>query len=77
VGRGGGQRYWQSFCEASGQRALLNDPHFSDDSGRAINCVELVEIFDKVFVMKPRDEWMEIFPERGAEVGRTHERDPA
>ena len=59
------EKYWQSFCEATGQMVLLNDPHFTDDSGRPINCVELVEIFDKVFATKPRDEWMEIFLERG------------
>jgi crotonobetainyl-CoA:carnitine CoA-transferase CaiB-like acyl-CoA transferase len=58
-------KYWPSFCEATGQTALLNDRHFTDDSGSPTNYVGLIEIFDKVFATKPRDEWMEIFRKRG------------
>jgi crotonobetainyl-CoA:carnitine CoA-transferase CaiB-like acyl-CoA transferase len=58
-------RYWPSFCEATSQTALLNDPHFTDDSGNPTNYDGLIEIFDEVFATKPRDEWMEIFRKRG------------
>ena len=59
------EKYWPIFCEATGQTDLLNDPHFTDDLGRPANCVDLIEIFDKVFATRPRDEWMEIFRDRG------------
>jgi crotonobetainyl-CoA:carnitine CoA-transferase CaiB-like acyl-CoA transferase len=59
------ERYWPSFCEATGKTDLLNDPRFTDDFGRPINFVELIEIFDGVFATRTRDEWMEIFRERG------------
>jgi crotonobetainyl-CoA:carnitine CoA-transferase CaiB-like acyl-CoA transferase len=59
------ERYWSSFCEATGKTGLLTDPHFTDDVGRPINFVDLIEIFDEVFFTRTRDEWMEIFQERG------------
>jgi len=59
------ERYWPSFCEATGKTDLLNDPRFTDDVGGPINFVELIEIFDEVFATRTRDEWMEIFRERG------------
>jgi crotonobetainyl-CoA:carnitine CoA-transferase CaiB-like acyl-CoA transferase len=58
-------KYWPSFCEVTGQTALLGAPRFTDDSGNPTDYVALVEIFDEVFAEKPRDEWMEIFRERG------------
>jgi crotonobetainyl-CoA:carnitine CoA-transferase CaiB-like acyl-CoA transferase len=59
------EKYWPSFCEATEQTALLDDPHFTDDSGKPVNYPRLVELFDEVFATKPRDEWMEIFRKRG------------
>jgi crotonobetainyl-CoA:carnitine CoA-transferase CaiB-like acyl-CoA transferase len=50
---------------ATGKAELLSDPHFTDDAGRPINFAELIEIFDEVFASRTRDEWMEIFRERG------------
>jgi crotonobetainyl-CoA:carnitine CoA-transferase CaiB-like acyl-CoA transferase len=59
------EKYWPSFCEATEQTGLLDDPHFTDDLGRPINFEELIEIFDRVFATRTRDEWMEIFRTRG------------
>ncbi len=59
------EKYWSSFCEATGKADLLNDPRFTDDLGRPTNFGELIEIFDKVFATRSRDEWMEIFRKRG------------
>jgi len=36
-----------------------------DDAARANNCAELVDLFDKVFSTKTRDEWMDIFLSKG------------
>ncbi|MFC1821911.1 CaiB/BaiF CoA transferase family protein [Thermodesulfobacteriota bacterium] len=58
-------RYWPSFCEATGQTALLKDSRFFKEADRQANCRDLVYIFDKVFATKTCDEWMEIFEERG------------
>ena len=54
-------RYWDRFCRATGQEALLEDPRLADDAGRIQHCRELIEIFDQVFAEKTSDEWMEIF----------------
>jgi len=59
------ERYWSNLCEATGKAELLNDSRFTDDSGKPINFAELIEIFDEVFATKTRDQWMEIFTERG------------
>ena len=53
------EKYWPLFCKATGQTALLTDPRFSDSSGRKVHCAELVAIFDRVFAMRTRDEWVE------------------
>jgi len=58
-------RYWGTFCEATGQRALIDDPRFSTDAARKANCPELIGIFDQIFLEKTRDEWMEIFQKCG------------
>jgi crotonobetainyl-CoA:carnitine CoA-transferase CaiB-like acyl-CoA transferase len=59
------EKHWRNFCEATGKTELLDDPHFTDEAGRPINFSELIEIFDGVFATRTRDEWMEIFQERG------------
>jgi crotonobetainyl-CoA:carnitine CoA-transferase CaiB-like acyl-CoA transferase len=58
-------KYWKTFCEATGQEHILDDPRFADDESRKTNCVELVAIFDQVFAQKTRDEWMAIFLAQG------------
>jgi crotonobetainyl-CoA:carnitine CoA-transferase CaiB-like acyl-CoA transferase len=55
------EKYWTVFCKATGQEQLLNDPTFTDTDGKPVNFPKLIEIFDKVFATKTRDEWMEIF----------------
>ena len=54
------EKYWPLFCKATGQTVLLTDPRFSDNSGRKAHSAELVAIFDKVFVSKTREEWVDI-----------------
>jgi crotonobetainyl-CoA:carnitine CoA-transferase CaiB-like acyl-CoA transferase len=59
------EKYWATFCKATGQSPLLNDPRFTTEDGKPTNYVELNAIFDKVFASKSRDEWMEIFLSHG------------
>ncbi|MFH1092364.1 MAG: CoA transferase, partial [Pseudomonadota bacterium] len=58
-------KYWERFCQATGQTQLIGDPRFNTDDARQANCPELVAVFDEVFLTKTRDEWMEIFLEQG------------
>ena len=54
------EKYWTTFCRATGQTALLTDPRFADSKGRRAYCAELVSIFDEIFATKTREEWLEI-----------------
>jgi crotonobetainyl-CoA:carnitine CoA-transferase CaiB-like acyl-CoA transferase len=44
---------------------LLDDRHYTNDSGGPINFIELNKIFDEVFAGRSRDEWMDIFQAHG------------
>ena len=59
------EKYWEPFCRATGQESLINNPRYIDETKRQENCPELLEIFDKVFLTKTLDEWMEIFIDYG------------
>jgi len=59
------EKYWQPFCEITGQQALLSDPRFADTRGRRANVAELVAIFDRVLATKTRDEWIDLFQGNG------------
>ena len=48
---------WPDFCKVLGIPELEKDPRFVSTDKRAENCVELIEILDKVFATKTRDEW--------------------
>lgn len=58
------EEYWPVFCDATEQSGLLDDPRFTDERGGPTNYGGLIEIFDRVFATKPRDEWMKIFQKR-------------
>ena len=59
------EKYWATFCEATGQSLLISDPRYATLEARAANSAALMERFDHVFLSKTRDEWMEIFLVRG------------
>ena len=59
------EKYWETFCKATGKPELFEDPKFIDRKNRKANCEELIAIFDQVFLTRTRDEWMEIFLEKG------------
>lgn len=62
-------RYWEAFCRATGQEALLNDCRFDEEAKQYENSAEAIAIFDKVFAAKTRDEWMEILSSHGLMFG--------
>ncbi|MFO7964633.1 MAG: CoA transferase [Desulfobacterales bacterium] len=55
------EKWWPVLCRATGQEHLIEDPRFIDQESRFANCPDLVAVFDRVFLTKTRDEWMEIF----------------
>jgi crotonobetainyl-CoA:carnitine CoA-transferase CaiB-like acyl-CoA transferase len=58
-------RYWKNFCEVVGKAELIEDPRFAEAKTRSKNSAALVAIFDEVFAMRPRDEWMRVLKGRG------------
>jgi crotonobetainyl-CoA:carnitine CoA-transferase CaiB-like acyl-CoA transferase len=58
-------KYWGTFCQVTGQGRILNDPRYTDDTGRPVKSAELVTIFDEVFKTRTSDEWMDILREAG------------
>jgi crotonobetainyl-CoA:carnitine CoA-transferase CaiB-like acyl-CoA transferase len=53
-------KYWSTFCQVTGQSALLDDPRFTDDEAQPVKSAELIELFDKVFAARTSTKWMEI-----------------
>lgn len=52
--------YWPPFCKAVGLEELARDAKFSSVERRQKYAKELVEILDKTFSSKTRDEWIHI-----------------
>lgn len=57
------ERYWGSLCRALGRPDLENDPRFDTEDKRFEKSAELVTIFDDIFMMRTRQEWLDIFSE--------------
>jgi crotonobetainyl-CoA:carnitine CoA-transferase CaiB-like acyl-CoA transferase len=72
------ERYWTDFCQVLGALELLEDPRFKDHLTRYANCKPLVEVLDRLFAMRPRDEWVRDLKARGVIAGpvQTHEEIP-
>jgi len=59
------EKYWADFCRVTILPELLDDDRFTDDIGRPIPGADLLDRFDNVFITKTRDEWIDIFLEKG------------
>jgi crotonobetainyl-CoA:carnitine CoA-transferase CaiB-like acyl-CoA transferase len=60
-------RFWPEFCRALGIEELEHDPRFATAmGGRREHAEELIEILDRTFATKPRDEWLRRFEEQQA-----------
>jgi formyl-CoA transferase len=51
---------WKRFCEAVGQRDLINDPRFADNSKRVENRSELIAILSRTFLQRRNDAWFKL-----------------
>ena len=59
------KKYWPIFCEATGEKELINHPYLMNSEVTFPDYEELVIHFDRVFATKTRSEWMDIFLSRG------------
>jgi crotonobetainyl-CoA:carnitine CoA-transferase CaiB-like acyl-CoA transferase len=59
-----GEERWQTVCQLLGHPELIQNPRYDSRLKRLANSTELVNIFDKAFATKPRDEWIRIFNEK-------------
>jgi formyl-CoA transferase len=54
-------RFWPGLCQALGHTELAHDPRFQKDDDRLAQAEYLVELFDRIFATRPREEWLKIF----------------
>ena len=57
------EQFWETFCRVTGQSHLFTDPYFTRENGAPKNYPELVAHFDKLFLTKTMDVWMQLFQE--------------
>ncbi len=63
-------QHWSDFCEAMGIEDLKESPKFSKHQSRCANSKELIAVLDKVFLTRPREEWVQRFRARNIIWGR-------
>jgi formyl-CoA transferase len=51
---------WKRFCEAIGQRDLINDSRFADNSKRVENRSELIALLSETFLQRRNDAWFKL-----------------
>jgi crotonobetainyl-CoA:carnitine CoA-transferase CaiB-like acyl-CoA transferase len=59
------EKFWDRFCDLTGKPEFKDDPRFKDTESRVENAEVLMEDYDKMFLTKTRDEWINIFRENG------------
>jgi crotonobetainyl-CoA:carnitine CoA-transferase CaiB-like acyl-CoA transferase len=59
------EKYWKKFCGLMDLNELLDDRCYTDGAGRPIPGRQLLDIVDRVFSTKTRDEWIGIFLSHG------------
>lgn len=58
-------KFWPIFCEATHQSHLEDDPRYNTTELRGKNSIELMAIFDEVFLTRTRDEWVKMLQQKG------------
>jgi len=57
-------RYWSVFCKTMGIENLEKDARFIDMNVREKHAAELIDILDKLFATRTRDEWVKMLREK-------------
>ncbi len=58
-------KFWPKFCKLTGNPGLIDDPRYADTETRGENAAELVALYDKIFIKRTRDEWLDLFRKNG------------
>jgi len=65
----GGDQFWVKLCKALGIEELADDPKFNSRQQRLKHKDEVMDILEKIFATKPREEWLKILLEAGVPHG--------
>jgi crotonobetainyl-CoA:carnitine CoA-transferase CaiB-like acyl-CoA transferase len=65
-------RYWAKFCRAIGEPELATDTRYDDIVKRREHAADLIARFDRVFLTKPRAEWLEVLRKGGDFIVRSN-----
>lgn len=58
-------KFWPLLCASMGLESLEKDPRFDSMDNRMKNCQELIDILDRTFATRTREEWREVFKKNG------------
>lgn len=64
-----GDKYWPNFCRALEIEELTDDPRYDSLQKRSENNVELIELLDRRFAERTRDDWAERLDAEGCMWG--------
>jgi CoA:oxalate CoA-transferase len=64
---------WQPLCRAIGLPELIDDPRFADPFERADNAAELTEIFERHFLTRPTQAWIDALITEDVPCGPVHD----
>lgn len=65
----GGDQFWGKLCKALGIEELADDPRFNSRQQRLKHKDEVMDILEKKFATKPREEWLKILFDAGVPHG--------
>jgi formyl-CoA transferase/CoA:oxalate CoA-transferase len=65
----GNDALWRNFCKALDLRQIVDDSKFASNPERVRNRHELIANLVRIFLEKPRDEWIQILLKAGVPCG--------
>lgn len=71
----GNDSIWRNFCRGLNLQGIVEDPRFATNPKRVENRNELTSMLTKIFLAKPREEWLEILGKEGVPSGPVYTMD--
>lgn len=69
----GNNQQFSAFCRVAGRMDIFEDPRFNSTAGRIEHREQILPILEKVFLERPRDEWLAALDEAGIPAGPVNE----
>lgn len=63
------EKFWNIFCSLLGLKQVADDPRFATNRDRVKHRDELLEILEREFQLKSRDEWLPLLTDAGIPCG--------